>query len=828
MKKLLAFILVFALIFGMASINTLALNDDVDMDLSDGLTDNEDPIITLATVMTEEGKDDGYIISGEFDSHTAVPYAGNEFLGWYNKADDSLVSTEETVTLGKGEFIAKFKNNNILPTPSAGYELGANDQKLLDDTWGQDPTKGNWRSVNITTSYAKSGTKSLKFNTRYQHDIYANVSGFEPNTYYIVSYYWMLPKSVITDTSTAGDGYFGSVVGTTDCKTDSEADKCGFGGDYTSTKKIDFVGGQWNKVEYVFNSADYEALKIFFSYDSEQNTGNDNLYIDEFTVYKAPDQQAVATYKTTVSAVNGYAYVSHNTPVAYNTEVWAVATPFGGYVFDGWYENDVKVSEEQIYKFNIESNRHLVAKCIPDVTTYTPDIDNNGAVNLKDLVLLAQYVANWDVSVNLSVTDVDGNGITELPDVNVLARYLAGWDVKDQMVSELYALPNEDLTSETLNTTLLAGQSEYYNKSTVLNEGNKARIANVFKKAQRGEDLTIIGFGGSITEGAKATSADKQYGEIVAQWFRDTFNVTVNYINSGIGSTPSLVGIHRIEEDVFAHNPDLVLVDFTTNDSAGDIRYRVPYETVLRRILEDSNIALVTVVFGPVSNYNVNNGANTNIRANNSLSSHLPSMLYYDVPVIDYFGSLWRYINAEVIQWTDVAGDYIHPSDNGHLMAASAINYYLSGVLADLNNIDTTVPAIPEEYFFGDNIYETATFLGGDDVTPVANTNFTVDKVHGNKIKKGWVCSDAQGGSITFEVKNVTGLTLYLQFKSGNGKGSISINGKTVVSNSNCDNSSTGGYIWLSNQQRFDEPTDVTITVTCDGKFGFGPIGVTY
>ena len=135
-----------------------------------------------------------------------------------------------------------------------------------------------------------------------------------------------------------------------------------------------------------------------------------------------------------------------------------------------------------------------------------------------------------------------------------------------------------------------------------------------------------------------------------------------------------MVGIHRIEEHVFAHNPDLVLVDFTTNDSAGDIRYRVPYESALRRILEDSNIALVSVVFGPVNNYSADNVENPNYRANNSLSSHLPSMLYYDVSVVDYFGSLWRCINAGVIQWTDVAGDYIHPINNGHLMAASAIN----------------------------------------------------------------------------------------------------------------------------------------------------------
>ena len=389
-------------------------------------------------------------------------------------------------------------------------------------------------------------------------------------------------------------------------------------------------------------------------------------------------------------------------------------------------------------------------------------------------------------------------------------------------------LPNEDLTDSTLATTLIAGNSEYYNKSTVINEGNKARLANVIKKAQRGEEITIVGFGGSITNGSKATSADKQYGEIVAQWFRDTFNVKVNYVNSGIGSTPSLVGVHRIEEDVLAHNPDLVLVDFTTNDSAGDERYCSPYETVLRRILEDTDTALITIVFGSVGNYSADNIANSNNRANNALSLHLPSMLYYDVPVIDYFGSLWRYIDTGVIKWTDVAGDYIHPSDTGHLMAASAINYYLSGVLDNLDDIDTTVPALPEDYFFGDDIYETATFLGGDDITPISNSNFTVESVHGNKLKKGWVCTNASGGSITFEIKDVTSLTLYLQYKQGNSVGNISVNGKPVINNANCNNSSTSGYIWLTDQVRFDEPTDVTVTFACNGVFGIGPIGVTY
>ena len=205
MKKLISFLLIFTLIFGSLYLKTLALDQDVDLDFDGFLENNDDPVITLATVMTESGKDDGYIISETGDVHTAVPYAGNEFIGWYNKTDDSLVSTEETVTLGKGEFVAKFKNNNILPSPSAGYELGTKGQNLLDDTFGQDPSKGTWREVVVSDYYAKSGTKSLKFTSRFQRDIYSNVSGLEPDTYYVVSYYWMLPKSVITDTATAGD-----------------------------------------------------------------------------------------------------------------------------------------------------------------------------------------------------------------------------------------------------------------------------------------------------------------------------------------------------------------------------------------------------------------------------------------------------------------------------------------------------------------------------------------------------------------------------------------------------------------------------------------------
>ncbi len=57
------------------------------------------------------------------------------------------------------------------------------------------------------------------------------------------------------------------------------------------------------------------------------------------------------------------------------------------------------------------------------------DSDEDGSVNLKDLVRLAQYNANWDVALNKVVSDANGDKKIDLSDVNHLAQYLAGWDI---------------------------------------------------------------------------------------------------------------------------------------------------------------------------------------------------------------------------------------------------------------------------------------------------------------------------------------------------------------------------------------------------------------
>lgn len=64
-----------------------------------------------------------------------------------------------------------------------------------------------------------------------------------------------------------------------------------------------------------------------------------------------------------------------------------------------------------------------------NVCEYLPgDANNDQKVTLEDVVLLAQYVAEWDVECNVAVMDVTADGRVDLRDVVLLAQYVAEWD----------------------------------------------------------------------------------------------------------------------------------------------------------------------------------------------------------------------------------------------------------------------------------------------------------------------------------------------------------------------------------------------------------------
>ncbi len=58
------------------------------------------------------------------------------------------------------------------------------------------------------------------------------------------------------------------------------------------------------------------------------------------------------------------------------------------------------------------------------------DPNGDGEVDARDSVLVAQFLANWQVAYDMSIADVNADGNVDAKDSVRLAQYLAGWDVQ--------------------------------------------------------------------------------------------------------------------------------------------------------------------------------------------------------------------------------------------------------------------------------------------------------------------------------------------------------------------------------------------------------------
>lgn len=89
-------------------------------------------------------------------------------------------------------------------------------------------------------------------------------------------------------------------------------------------------------------------------------------------------------------------------------------------------EDEICNQKEEKIHFDVVDGFVKVSKHMPG------DINNDGKVNLRDVIRLNQYVAGWNVTVDSGSTDVNGDGKTNLRDVIRLNQYVAGWNVSIQ------------------------------------------------------------------------------------------------------------------------------------------------------------------------------------------------------------------------------------------------------------------------------------------------------------------------------------------------------------------------------------------------------------
>ena len=337
---------------------------------------------------------------------------------------------------------------------------------------------------------------------------------------------------------------------------------------------------------------------------------------------------------------------------------------------------------------NIESNKFNVK--------FAGDANKDGSVNVSDIVAIVDRLVDGVGADNFSgLYDFDTNGSVNVTDIVNMRNNILGnvFDTRDAE-ADIIVKSGVDLDFEELD-------------NGVYNAGNQAALANVIRKAMRGEEVILAAFGGSITaerdESAvpdafsRITTSLKAYSYVdtMLHWFEDTFKkygATFKLINAGIGATDTPYAIHRMYEDVVnaipGKKPDMVVYEWACNDN--DVSYKQgTFENGVRKFLE-KDIAVLIFAFDQVYH-------------KGTQKMEEPIADFYDLPLLSYNDALgklpeWQYLSK--------SNDMVHPNRVGHALAGTIISRYLSGIYNNIDSIGTEVPAIPEGTYNSEgNIY---------------------------------------------------------------------------------------------------------------------------
>jgi len=96
----------------------------------------------------------------------------------------------------------------------------------------------------------------------------------------------------------------------------------------------------------------------------------------------------------------------------------------------GKYNVNLTYDENNIFDSAFTNVKFAVDNCDIVITDYIPgDVNGDSNVNMKDIVLLQQYLNDWDVEIDENAANVNGDSSINMKDIVLLQQYLNDWDV---------------------------------------------------------------------------------------------------------------------------------------------------------------------------------------------------------------------------------------------------------------------------------------------------------------------------------------------------------------------------------------------------------------
>ena len=239
-------------------------------------------------------------------------------------------------------------------------------------------------------------------------------------------------------------------------------------------------------------------------------------------------------------------------------------------------------------------------------------------------------------------------------------------------------------------------------KDCEMSLGNNVRLKKVIEKAQSGEVVTVATIGGSITEGAGATTYAECWAKRFGNRFGAAFGVdkgkNVEFINAGVGGTASTFGYMRYGRDIVGRvsendpdgYPDVVVIEYSVNDWEEPTGHRC-FESMVKEILEQPNEPAVILMFAVFKN-----GWN--------LEEQLRKIGdRYGLMMVSIRDGIYPHMDKE-FPLEDWFSDEYHPKSAGHRMMADALMLAIKDANAAETaaaDIDLTVEPVYGTDFMG-------------------------------------------------------------------------------------------------------------------------------
>ena len=336
------------------------------------------------------------------------------------------------------------------------------------------------------------------------------------------------------------------------------------------------------------------------------------------------------------------------------------------------------------------------------------DVDNDGAVTVSDALKALRIAAGVDAYA--AEADVGGDGSVTVADALQILRCAMGFITPEGLSGDF------ELTVPITEAALAAGLEQFMVDRGMTSLGDPARFVRVMRKAQKGEEITVGFIGGSVTYGGAATTQEARWARVVEKWWKDTFpDAKINYINAGQSGTPSLFGVHRVDDDLLKYDPDFVVIEFGVNDELQDWQ-RDAYASLVRRIITHKSQPATMLFF-------VMNEGGTNAQRD-----QIPIGEFYDLPMVSYCDAVWPSVigyghTGGKFVWTDICADWVHPTNAGHAMCGQLINCYLEAVYQNIDKLSSEVKPVREDtpvpYY-----YQNTKWYNYRNTTPVSMGSF--------------------------------------------------------------------------------------------------------